>query len=65
MLLILLRFLVNCCLPLRCLCFGHRCLPSRLPLLAADANATVVRLQTAAPCSFRRNHVMFKILHLM
>ena len=36
------RFLVDCCLPLRCLCFGHRCLPSRLPLLAADAIATVI-----------------------
>ncbi len=36
------RFLVDCCLPLRCLCFGHRCLPWHLPLLAANAIATVV-----------------------
>ena len=27
------RFLVDCCLPLHCLCFSHRCLPSCLSLL--------------------------------
>jgi hypothetical protein len=37
----------------------HACrcwLPAPLPLLS--------RPQTAAPCSFRHNRVMFKILHL-
>jgi hypothetical protein len=36
------RFLVDCYLPLRCLCFGHHCLYLRLPLLAADTITTVV-----------------------
>ena len=35
------RFLVDCCLPLRCLCFGHRCLPPPLPPLAVNTIATV------------------------
>ena len=43
------RFLVDCCLPLRCLCVGHRCLPSRLPVLAADAIVTVVAAANRCP----------------
>ncbi len=62
------RFLVDCCLPLPRPCAASawttiacpracRCwLPMPLPLSS--------RLQTAAPCSFRRNRMMFKILHL-
>ena len=34
-------FLVDCCLPLHCLCFHHHCLPPLLPLLAANTVATV------------------------
>ena len=43
------RFLVAYCLPLRCLCFGHCCLPSRLPLLAADDIATVIAATNHCP----------------
>ena len=44
------RFLVDCCLPLRCLGFHHRCLPPSLPLSPWP--------QTAAPsCSFHRSLV--------
>ena len=43
------QLFVDCCLPLRCLCFGHRCLPSRLPLLTADAIATVVAAANHCP----------------
>ena len=44
------RFMVDCCLPLCCLCFGHRCLPSRLPLLAANTIATTTVLMAANRC---------------
>jgi hypothetical protein len=43
------QFLVDCCLPLRCLCFGHRCLPSRLLLLTANTIATVVTAADHCP----------------
>ena len=43
------RFLVDCCLPLHCLSLGHHCLSLRLPLLAADAIATVVAAANRCP----------------
>jgi hypothetical protein len=43
------RFLVDCCLPLRCLCFGHRCLPPPLPPLAVDAIATIAVAANRCP----------------
>ena len=43
------RFLVDCCLPSHCLCFCHRCLPPLLPLLAADAIATVAMAANRCP----------------
>jgi hypothetical protein len=43
------RFLINCCLPLRFLCFCHHCLPLPLPLLAADAIATVATAANRFP----------------
>ena len=43
------RFLVDCCLPLCCLCFGHRCLPLRLLLLAANAITTVIAAANRCP----------------
>ena len=43
------HFLVDCCLPLRCLCFGHRCLPSCLLLLAADVIDTVFAAKSHYP----------------
>ena len=43
------RFLVDCCLPLHCLCFEHHCLTSSLPLLAADAIANVVVAANRCP----------------
>jgi hypothetical protein len=39
--------MVDCCLPLRCLRYGHCCLPPPLPPLAVDAIATVAA--AAAP----------------
>jgi hypothetical protein len=44
------RLLVDCCLPLCCLCFGHRCLPSRLSLLDVNAIATATVVVAADRC---------------
>ena len=43
------RLLVDYCLPLRCLCFGNRCLPLCLPLLTADAITTVIAAANRCP----------------
>ncbi len=62
------HFLVDCCLSLRCLCFDHRCLPSRLPLLAADAIATVVAAANRCPltrdCVSSKYYIYNNILNI-
>ena len=41
--------MVDCCLPSRCLRYGHRCLSLPLPLLTADAIATVATSANRCP----------------
>ena len=41
--------MVDCCLPSRCLRYGHRCLPPPLPPLAVDTIATVAAAANRHP----------------